>query len=214
MAALLHFEHRLLSGGSCAGVARFQRLAGEDSMAVHKAFGVAGAIVAAGTLAAFGPVSAAPQNPTPQVPQLRALDACRAVTDNAQRLACFDSAAAAFVNATRTGDLNVVDRGQLRQARRSLFGFSMPKLPFFAGDRSAEEDQPTLDTKVTSVRALENGRFRVGIADGQAVWETTETFLNFGPPRVGEAVSIRRGPLGSYFMRFGSQRGIRGRRVG
>jgi hypothetical protein len=183
-------------------------------MAVHKAFGVARMTLAAGILLALAPVSAAAQKATPQVPQLRALDACRAIADNAQRLACFDTAAAAFVNATRAGDLNVVDRGQLRQARRSLFGFSMPKLPFFAGDRSAEDDQPTLDTKVTSVRAIGNDRYRIGIAEGQAVWETTESHLNFTPPRIGEAVSIRRGPLGSYFMRFGNQRGIRGRRVG
>jgi hypothetical protein len=183
-------------------------------MAAHKAWGLAGVTLLAGTMLALEPAAAAPQKAAPQVAQLRALDACRAIADNAQRLACFDNAAAALVNATRTGDLNVVDRGQLRQARRSLFGFSMPKLPFFAGDRSAEDDQITLDTKVTSVRALENGRFRVGIADGQALWETTESYLNFTPPRVGEAVSIKRGHLGSYFLRFGSQRGVRGRRVG
>lgn len=184
-------------------------------MAAYKAPGAASLAALAGIIAlAAAPASAAAPSSGTQVPQLRALDACRAIGDAGRRLACFDSAAASLLNATRTGEVNVVDRGQLRQARRSLFGFSMPKLPFFAGDRSAEDDQPTLDTKVTSVRALENGRYRVGIAEGRAVWETTESYLNFTPPRVGDAVVIRRGPLGSYFLGFAGQRGVRGRRVG
>jgi hypothetical protein len=183
-------------------------------MAAYKALAAVAAIAITGTLLAAAPAAVAQQRATPQVPQLRALDACRAIADNSRRLACFDSAAANLVNATKAGELNVVDRGQLRQARRSLFGFSMPKLPFFAGDRSAEDDQPTLETKVTSVRAIENGRYRIKIAEGEATWETTESFLNFTPPRVGDPVSIKRGPLGSYFLRFGGQRGVRGRRVG
>ena len=170
-----------------------------------------GALIALATAAPLPAKTAAPAVPPPQ---LRALDACRAIADNGARLACFDRTAAALLTATRSGELNVVDRGQLRQARRSLFGFAMPKLPFFAGDRSAEEDQSTLETRVKSVRALANDRYRVVIADGDAVWETSESYMTFTPPRAGDKLSIKRGPLGSFFLQFAGQRGVRGRRVG
>ena len=77
---------------------------------------------------------------------------CRQIADPAQRLACYDRTAPALITASKSGEINVVDRGQLRQARRSLFGFSMPKLPFFAGDQSAGDAPDQIDTTIKSVR--------------------------------------------------------------
>jgi hypothetical protein len=130
-----------------------------------------------------------------------------------QRLACYDSSASALVQATTTGQVSVVDRGELRQARRSLFGFSMPKLPFFAGDTTADEAMNKLDSTITKVMPLNNGHFRMVIADGNAVWETTETNVSFWEPRPGQKITILRGPLGSYFLQINGQVGVRGHRV-
>ena len=143
-----------------------------------------------------------------------ALSACRAVSDPAQRLACFDKASANLVAATTSGEVSIVDRGQLRQARRSLFGFGMPKLPFFSGDKSADEDSDELKTTVRAARAIGNGKFRITVADGNAVWETTESYTNFDDPEPGQEVVIKRGPLGSYMLRIDGQRAVTGRRVG
>ena len=151
--------------------------------------------------------------PAATSPLIGALDACRQITDGAQRLACFDKSSAALVGAAASGEVSVVDRGQLRQARRALFGFSMPRLPFFAGDRSAEDDKGELDSTIKSARAIGYERFQIVLADG-AVWETSQTYLNFSEPRKGQKIHIKRAPLGAYFLEIDGQVAVKGRRVG
>ena len=147
-------------------------------------------------------------------PLVKAIEDCRRIPDPTQRLACYDRTAPAFVDANKAGDVTVVDRGQLRQARRSLFGFSMPKLPFFAGDESAADTPDTLETTIKQVHDFQNGRFQVVLTEGNAIWETTEEKIGLRTPRVGQKISIRRGPLGSYFMRINNGRSVKARRVG
>lgn len=153
------------------------------------------------------------EKPTPS-PLVAAIDRCRQIGDSTQRLACYDTAAGALVQAANTGSVAIVDQGEIRKARRSLFGFTLPKIPFFSGDGTAEEAQRQLDSTITSVRPLNNGYFRIVIADNNAVWETTDSNISFDPPRAGQKISILRGPLGSYFLRIDGQVGVRGRRVG
>lgn len=147
-------------------------------------------------------------------PLVAAVERCRQMSDPAQRLACFDSAAGALVQAANSGAVSVVDRTEIRRARRSLFGFTMPRLPFFAGDTTADEAMNQLDSTITSVKALNNGYYRMVIAADNAVWETTDSSISFDAPRAGQKITIKRGPLGSYFLRINGQVGVRGRRVG
>lgn len=144
---------------------------------------------------------------------LSALETCRAITADAARLACFDREAAALLTASRSGDLTVVDRADMRTARRSLFGFALPKLPFFAGDKSADEVPDTLDSTIVTAQGIANGRYRIKIAAGDAVWETTDSPLNLSEPRAGEKIVISKGALGSYFLRINGQVGVKGRRI-
>lgn len=146
-------------------------------------------------------------------PLVGALDACRKIADGAERLACFDKASAALVGATATGEVSVVDRKELRQARRALFGFTMPKLPFFAGDRSGEDEKDEIDSTVKSAKQIGYERYQIILADG-AIWETSQTSLSFSEPRRGQKVHIKRGPLGSYFIEVDGQVAVKGRRVG
>jgi hypothetical protein len=151
--------------------------------------------------------------PPPLSPYVNALDQCRQIADGGQRLACYDRAVPPFVTASRSGQINIVDRGELRQARRSLFGFSMPKLPFFAGDQSAGDTPDQIDTTIKSAREVGYGTFRIVVTEGNAVWETTEQSMGLDP-RSGQKITIRRGPLGSFFLRVEGQRSVKGRRVG
>lgn len=162
---------------------------------------------------AWGIVPAAAKTPPAPSPLVSAIDKCRQIKDPTQRLACYDAAASALVQATTTGQVSVVDRKELRQARRSLFGFTMPKLPFFSGDTTADEAMNKLDSTITKVTPLNNGHFRIVIADGNAVWETTETNVSFWEPKPGQKIEILRGPLGSYFLRINGQNGVRGHRI-
>ena len=164
--------------------------------------------VAAGS-AALAQRKAAPAPPSALV---TALDRCRTIADAAQRLACFDSAAGALVAAANSGDIRVVDRAQIQQAKRSLFGFSMPKLSLFSGD-SDDDKVDRLETTIKSVEQLNSGHYRIVLAAEDAVWVTSESKLNLDPPRKGQKITILAGPLGSYFLRINGQNGIRGRRI-
>jgi len=147
-------------------------------------------------------------------PLVAAIDHCRQMTDPAQRLACYDSAASALVSATSSGEVSVVDRGEVRKVRHSLFGFNLPKIPFFSGDTTASEAQDKLDSTIKSVKVLNNGYYQIEIADNDAVWITTEGSISFDPPRPGQKIEIVRGALGNYFLRINGQIGVRGKRVG
>ena len=143
---------------------------------------------------------------------LSSLAACRSLSDPARRLACYDSTAGALLKAREAGEVQVVNRGELREVRRNLFGFALPKLPFFKGDRSQEEADDRLETKITNWRSLGYGKYRI-VVEGGAVWETTEASEAIDPPSPGQPLSIRKGALGSYVLRINNQRGVRGRRI-
>jgi hypothetical protein len=147
-------------------------------------------------------------------PLVTAIDRCRQIPDPTQRLACYDAAAGALVQATNSGAVAIVDQNEVKKVRHSLFGFSLPKIPFFTGDTTANEAQNQLDSTITSVKALNNGYFRIVIADNNAVWETTDDYTSFDPPKAGQKIEIVRGALGNYFLRINGQLGVRGRRVG
>jgi len=174
----------------------------------------AGGAIALATAIVASTAIAKDRPPPKKSPLISALAACQQIADSTQRLACFDKASGDLIAATDKGDVNVVDRAELRQARRSLFGFNMPRLPFFSGDESADEAATKLVSKVTAVKEMPHGRYVVRLQDGAALWETLEAYSSFHAPKVGDPVEINRGPLGSYILRFGKQRGVKGRRVG
>ncbi len=159
-------------------------------------------------------VPAIAKDPPKQSPLVSALETCRAIADPTERLACYDKEAGALISAAQTGEVAVVDRAEARKARKSLFGFAMPNLPFFSGDKSADEVSDTLESTITTANGIGYGKFRITIAEGNAVWETTETYSTMREPRSGDKITIKRGSLGSYMLRIGSNRGVKGKRVG
>ena len=138
------------------------------------------------------------------------LTACKGVADAAARLACYDAAAAKLAAATAAGDVKILDREEIRATRRGLFGFDLPKLPFFRGDDSAKDTPVELDTVVKSVAAESYGKFALTMEDG-AVWSTAEPLPR--DPKTGMKVHINRGAVGNYFIKVGAMRSVRAMRV-
>ena len=157
--------------------------------------------------------AAAKEKPAPS-PLVSAIDRCRQIADPMQRLACYDAAAGALVQATNSGAVAVVDENEVKKVRHSLFGFSLPKIPFFSGDTTANEAQDKIESTITKVTALNNGYYQLVIADNNAVWVTTDDSVSFYPPKPGQKIEIIRGALGNYFLRINGQVGVRGKRVG
>lgn len=144
-----------------------------------------------------------------------ALVRCRAIAEDAARLACFDTAAAALQAAQERRDLVVVDRQQVREGRRRLFGLALPRLPIFGGgDDEEQEDEDavrTVEGVVASASQDGLGRWVVALQDG-AVWMQIDNNTLALRPRPGHRVVINRGALGSFMMRVNNQPGFRARR--
>lgn len=173
-------------------------------------------ILAAAILASSSGLAGKPRDTTQT--KAKAFDevvACRSITDSAQRLACFDQSVAQLQDAANNHDIMVMDREQVRQTRRSLFGFSLPDLGIFGGGKpdkhgEDEDDIKEITSTVRSARQDGAGDWIVVLDDG-AVWHQTDGVITFDP-KSGAQVTIRRAALGSYFMRIGKQPGVKARR--
>lgn len=147
----------------------------------------------------------------PASARLNALAACQSITADALRLSCYDREARALTSAAQAGDVRVVDRADIRTVRRSLFGFSIPRIGLFGGGDEDIADEMT--STIKSVEELGRGRYRIVIADGNAVWETIDSPMRLDPPRPGNKIVIKRASLGSFFLRIDGQLGVKGHRV-
>ncbi len=141
---------------------------------------------------------------------LSGLVECRAVTDNAQRLACYDRAAAALDSAERAGDVVVVDRAQVTAARRQAFGFSLPNLALF--ERGDRVDPITeIETTLTRGTQLGDGTWIFTLADGSA-WRQIDTGRATFRNRPGQPVRVRMASMGSFLLTVDRSPAIRVKR--
>ena len=132
--------------------------------------------------------------PPQQRPELfEALVRCRAVTDDAARLQCFDAAAAALDAAAERREVVVVDRAQVRESRRRLFGLALPRLPIFGGGDDDADDAEEIDHVegvVASASQNGNGQWIVRLQDG-AIWvQVDNSSLALRPRAVSRSWSI------------------------
>jgi hypothetical protein len=146
---------------------------------------------------------------------------CRAIQPAEARADCFDAAARALEAAIAAKDVTIVNRQDVREARRSLFGFTLPRIGLLGGDDrdrgsnnadDTERDEfKEIQTTITAVRSVANGRLELRIAEGDALWVTTDP-VPF-PPKPGSKVRIRKGAMGNYFIAVEGERSVRGMRL-
>lgn len=151
--------------------------------------------------------------PPPQRPEsFDAVVQCRTIPDDSARLRCFDQAVAALQAATERREVVVIDRAQVRESQRRLFGIRLPRLPIFGGGDDEEDEVDHVEGVVASASQDGMGRWTVALEDG-AVWVQTDNRPLASRPRPGQPVVVNRGALGSYMMRVNRQPGIRVRRT-
>lgn len=161
-------------------------------------------------IALAGSVAAQEQAaPTPNV--LDQVYGCRAITDEAQRLACYDGAVGRLQEAQNTGNLVAVDRGQAQEMDRDAFGFSLPSLSRIfgggggGGNNSASASTPrfervdNIQMQIASVTHRRNMPSTFRMTNGQ-VWVQIDDEVARNV-REGGSVTIERASMGSYLMR-------------
>jgi hypothetical protein len=166
-------------------------------MSLASRIALGAAVFLAGSALAAGP------NSSERV--LHDFGTCRTTADAAARLACFEKTFDSFEQAVKSKEVTIVDKADMRQAKRSLFGFALPHVDMFGGSHSDPADDFTeINTTVASAREVERGHVEIRLADESgAVWQVTDP-MPF-PPRAGDKIRIRQGALGNYFLLTGSK---------
>jgi hypothetical protein len=167
----------------------------------------------AGSLAAIAATDATARPIPSSAPPaaVQTLLSCRSITGSTQRLACYDRAAQGFATAVEKKEVVMIDKARANEARRSLFGFTVPNFGALFGGGGEEISQ--IESTVTDVVENGLGGFTLKLADG-SVWAQIDDTPVARPPRRGDKVVVRRGALGAYFVKLGSQPGFKAKRVG
>ena len=173
-------------------------------------FAGAALVGAAPTMAQNAPAqTASPARPAP----IQRVHDCRAITDSAQRLACFDQQMTALETAETAREIRYVDREQVRRTRRGLFGLSLPNLGnLFGGDDSdeAERNEEGVQQITASISALstDNTGRRMYVLDNGQQWVQVDS-QGGRSPRAGQSITIRRASLGGYLATVEGRTGVR-----
>lgn len=136
---------------------------------------------------------------------------CRAIAGAAERLACYDAKVAAIDEAEKKDELVLADKAAMKEARRGLFGFSIPKLKIFGND-GKEDDKFELVAKIDSAYQASYGKWTI-VLDSGARWVQIDTQVLRKDPARGMEIKIREAAMGSYFANIDGARAIRMRRV-
>ena len=159
------------------------------------------------TVAAMVPTQlAAKDKPPPPPPAVyQAVIECEKIADAPQRLACFDKAVAALNAAARERQVVVIDRGAMREARRGIFGLSLPRLRLFSDDDDSEI-VTAIDSTIAGVR-MGKDRMPIFVLEDGARWKQTEGRNVYA--KAGQPIHIKQAAMGSFMANVNKQPAIR-----
>jgi hypothetical protein len=159
-------------------------------------------------LAVAAPASAQkmPKTATPKL--FEEVVNCRAIQDSTARLACYDRNVAALDTAQKSNELYVADKAAMKEARRGLFGLSLPSLKIFG-----DEDLGDLDELETTIAGISTGQrgFIFTLPDGARWAQTDKRYMD--RPKVGAKIKIEKAALGSYMASINKKPGFRVERI-
>jgi hypothetical protein len=157
--------------------------------------------------AIHGGAAAAPGGSAP----LQRLAQCRSIGDDRERVACYDREMAALDAAGMVAAGEAPARRPAAERPRGGFaGMRAPGTRVQTGDGGATVRE--LTTSIRSVSRGEGGGIVFTTVDG-SVWSQTDEWTVAVPIKAGQAVTIRRGAVGTFFARFGKGPSIRVKRL-
>jgi hypothetical protein len=78
------------------------------------------------------------------------LVACKDIAESTARLACYDEKVTALQTAQSSNQVVIADREQVREARRGLFGLTLPRIKLFDGDGDEGDQIEAIDGVIQS----------------------------------------------------------------
>lgn len=137
---------------------------------------------------------------------------CRQIADPDDRLACFDREVDRVFDAQDSRELVIVDREQIQEARRSLFGLTLPDALLFGGADGDEEGTDEITATLANASRGPNGLFTFELEDG-ARWLQTDRAVGRQRYNAGDTIVIKRSTFGSFRAKVNGRAGIRVRRI-
>ncbi len=165
---------------------------------------VAGMVFASPLAAKTQPLAAAPP---PKI--FTDVVQCRAITDAAERLACFDRSVDTLAAAQANKDLYIADKEAMREARKGLFGFNLPNLKIFSDD-DMQKDVSSIESTITAAVLGQRG-YIFTLQDGARWMQTDGAYMD--KPKIGATIKIKRAAFGSYFGEINKGPGVRVERL-
>lgn len=101
----------------------------------------------------------------------------------------------------------VIDRQQVDETRRNLFGVALPATGLFGSGN----DLSQIETTLTRASVDDNGRWSFVLANGTR-WTQTDDYIIARRPRANDKVLIKRAALGSFRLSVGGQPGVKAKR--
>ena len=138
---------------------------------------------------------------------------CRKMTDSTEKLACYDEKVDQIDLAQRNNELIVADKTDIQEARKGLFGFSLPKIRLFGGSGDNDNDDiKEIESVVTSARQIGYGTWIIGPEDG-STWQQVGDRKLVLSPKSGNKVRIKKGAVTNYWANINGQRAISVKRI-
>ena len=158
-----------------------------------------------------GPAFAKDRTNGAESPLLKNLAACRAIAADVERLRCFDLAAGQVQAAVDRKAIYVVERSQVQQTRKSLFGLPLPRLGIFGDGNDDEAKIDRIDTVLKNASANGDGNYLFTLEDG-SVWRQIDGLAMGITPKRGAKITVKRAALGSYKLSVDGHSAVRVRR--
>lgn len=141
------------------------------------------------------------------------LVACKDIAEPTARLACYDEKVTALQTAQSSNQVVIADREQVREARRGLFGLSLPRIKLFDGDGDEGGEIEAVDGTIKSAGKTRGGKWVIRLEDG-AIWQQTDPPRStMRRPRAGDSIVIERAALGSFMAKVNDGRGFKVKRI-
>jgi|LauGreDrversion4_2_1035121.scaffolds.fasta_scaffold01007_16 hypothetical protein len=179
---------------------------------LHRAsFSLVSILCALGVCSIPGTATANPAQPLSSA-GLSPLLSCRALSDGQARLICFDRETEKLEAQTTRRDLVILDRDQIAKAQKDQFGRSSAPNPMPATSNESDTKAPDfIEDRLQSARLSADGKWVFTLTNG-AVWGQTE-LKGIRSPKVGDAIRIRKGALGSFLASIKDRPAIRVKRI-
>ena len=168
------------------------------------------------TILATGIASAGAMANEPKPISTEAIYACAEISDNVERLACFDETVGTFQAAEKAGEVTTISRAEVEELEKESFGFSIPSLPKNVLPKFGNSDKDQVEKvefAVTKIQRVQNDKLRVTLENGQIWQQTDDRRITYSRKLGVESAEIKRAALGSFKMKLDGGRAFRARRI-